>query len=228
MTAWRPGWTRSRGRAQRRGGPEAVSAAWERAAGLTTDAGTRARRLHNAAMSAWLGGQTGRAHLLAEDARRYASDPVLRSAIDRLRARLQWNVGSAPTGQSIVPGDAPPQAAPASPPSNAYGDQRMLEVIARGLGLGHVEYYLTKPWRPRQHLLYPVVGEALVAWTRANWPGFEPVRIVGDSWHPLSHELRDMLSATTSRTGLRPGDCPVLPALPARPVRPGHGRRRPC
>jgi thioredoxin reductase (NADPH) len=49
-----------------------------------------------------------------------------------------------------------------------HGDQRMLEVIACGMALGHVEYYLTKPWRPRQHLLYPVVGEAVVAWTRAN------------------------------------------------------------
>jgi DNA-binding CsgD family transcriptional regulator len=90
------------GRAQRRGGHEAASAAWERAAELTTEAETRALRLQNAAMSAWLGGQTGQAHALAEDARRYASDPVLRADIDRLRARLEWNVGSAETGQSIV------------------------------------------------------------------------------------------------------------------------------
>src|SRR5215468_9779415 len=90
------------GRAQRRGGHEAASAAWERAAELTTKAGTRAQRRQNAAMSAWLGGQTDRAHLLAEDARRDASDPVLRSDIDRLRARLEWNVGSAEAGQSIV------------------------------------------------------------------------------------------------------------------------------
>ncbi len=74
-----------------------------------------------------------------------------------------------------------------------YGDTRMLEVIARGMALGHVEYYLTKPWRPRQHLLYPVVGEALVAWTRFNWPGFALVRIVGDRWDPVSFELRDAL-----------------------------------
>ena len=26
-----------------------------------------------------------------------------------------------------------------------HGDQRMLEVIARGMALGHIEYYLTKP-----------------------------------------------------------------------------------
>jgi DNA-binding CsgD family transcriptional regulator len=90
------------GRAQRRGGHEAASAAWERAAELTTEAGTRARRLQDAAMSAWLAGQTDRAHVLAEDARRHASDPVLRSDIDRLRARLEWNVGTAETGQSIV------------------------------------------------------------------------------------------------------------------------------
>src|SRR5262249_48546291 len=50
----------------------------------------------------WPGGQTDQAHLLAEKARRYASDPVLRSDIDRLRARLEWNVGSAEAGQSIV------------------------------------------------------------------------------------------------------------------------------
>src|SRR5215472_18719428 len=53
-----------------------------------------------------------------------------------------------------------------------YSDQRMLEVIARGMALGHLEYYLTKPWLPREHLLYPVIGEAVVAWTRVNCRGF--------------------------------------------------------
>src|SRR5262249_40400806 len=89
-------------RAQRRGGHEAASAAWQRAAELTTEAETRAQRLQHTAMRPWLGGQTGRAHVLAEDARRYATHPVLRSDIDRLRARLEWNVGSAQSGQSIV------------------------------------------------------------------------------------------------------------------------------
>jgi thioredoxin reductase (NADPH) len=74
-----------------------------------------------------------------------------------------------------------------------WGDQRMLEVIARGMALGHVEYYLTKPWRPRQHLLYPAIGEAVVAWTRLNSPGFALARIVGDRWDPVSFRLRDAL-----------------------------------
>ena len=76
-----------------------------------------------------------------------------------------------------------------------HGDPRMLEVIAHGMAVGHVEYYLTKPWRPRQHWLYPVVGEAVVAWTRLNSPGFALVRIVGDHWDPVSFELRDALSS---------------------------------
>jgi thioredoxin reductase (NADPH) len=74
-----------------------------------------------------------------------------------------------------------------------YSDQRMLEVIARGMALGRVEYYLTKPWRPREHLLYPVISEALVAWTRLNSPGFALVRLVGDHWDRYSFELRDTL-----------------------------------
>jgi thioredoxin reductase (NADPH) len=74
-----------------------------------------------------------------------------------------------------------------------YRDRRMLEVIAHGMALGHVEYYLTKPWRPREHLLYPVIGEALVAWTRLNSPGFALVRIVGDHWDARSFRVRDAL-----------------------------------
>jgi thioredoxin reductase (NADPH) len=89
-----------------------------------------------------------------------------------------------------------------------HNDQRMLEVIAHGMALGHVEYYMTKPWRPRQHLLYPVVGEALVAWTRLNSPGFELVRIVGDHWDPVSFELRDALERNNVAYGFYDRDSP--------------------
>jgi thioredoxin reductase (NADPH) len=106
-----------------------------------------------------------------------------------------------------------------------YGDRRMLEVIARGMALGHIEHYLTKPWRPRQHLLYPVVGEALVAWTRANWPRFEVVRIVGDRWHPDAYGLRDALERNNVPYGFYDRDSSEgtkmlgqLDEIPANPV----------
>ena len=71
----------------------------------------------------------------------------------------------------------------------------------RGWQLGHVEYYLTKPWRPRQHLLYPVVGEALVAWTRR-----QVARVSSWSGSSVTAGIRPRMSyatrwnATTSRT----------------------------
>ena len=89
-----------------------------------------------------------------------------------------------------------------------FGDLRMLDVIARGMAAGNVEHYMTKPWRPRQHLLYPVVGEALVAWTRRHSPGFQLIRMVGDRWHPASYELRDALERNNVPYGFYDRDSP--------------------
>lgn len=85
-----------------RGGHAAASAAWERAAALTQDPERRAGRLQAGAMSAWVAGHPGRASTLAEDARRHTADPILGADVDRLRARLEWSVGSAPIGHRIV------------------------------------------------------------------------------------------------------------------------------
>jgi thioredoxin reductase (NADPH) len=93
-----------------------------------------------------------------------------------------------------------------------YGDhqvQQMNDVIAQGMAAGTVDHYLTRPWQPRQHLLYPVVGEALVAWTRRHSPGFQLIRIVGDRWHPVSYELRDALERNNIPYGFYDRDSPA-------------------
>lgn len=81
-------------RAARRGGYEAASAALERAAELSADDADRVRRLFAAATNAWLAGQMTRAASLADDARRRTSDPALQADLDRLRGRVELNVGS--------------------------------------------------------------------------------------------------------------------------------------
>jgi DNA-binding CsgD family transcriptional regulator len=81
-------------RAHRRGGHEAASAALERAAQLTTDDDGRARRFFAASLNSWLAGQMTRAKTLANDARLHTSDPVLRADIDRLRGRIELNIGT--------------------------------------------------------------------------------------------------------------------------------------
>ncbi len=44
----------------------------------------------------------GRARALADAARSYTADPVRRADIDRLRARIEWNIGSATVGHRIL------------------------------------------------------------------------------------------------------------------------------
>ncbi len=89
-------------RAAQRGGLEAASAAWERAAELTVAAGPRATRLVAAAGAAWAGAQPRRARALAEAARAAADSVVVRADVDRLRARIEWNIGSGPVGHRIL------------------------------------------------------------------------------------------------------------------------------
>jgi DNA-binding CsgD family transcriptional regulator len=81
-------------RAMQRGGYEAASAALERAAELTLNIAEQARLLLGAASSSWLAGQLTRSRDLADAGRRLASDPVVVCDLDRLRGRLEFNVGS--------------------------------------------------------------------------------------------------------------------------------------
>jgi thioredoxin reductase (NADPH) len=91
-----------------------------------------------------------------------------------------------------------------------YGDDlRKFDVIAQGMAAGDVDHYVSKPWRPREHLLYPVVGEALLAWARRYSPGFQLVRIVGNRWDPRSYEIRDALGRNNIPYGLYDRDSPA-------------------
>ena len=89
-------------RATARRGHEAAAAAWSRAAELTADPAVRARRLGAAAHAAWHAAQPARARALADAARPDAADPLLRADLDRLRARVDWNVGSTLVGHRIL------------------------------------------------------------------------------------------------------------------------------
>lgn len=77
------------------GGHEAATAAWQRAGELTADPAQRARRLHEAAAAAWTAGRPDQAASLADAALLSAVDPVLHADAALLRARVEWNTGSA-------------------------------------------------------------------------------------------------------------------------------------
>jgi thioredoxin reductase (NADPH) len=90
-----------------------------------------------------------------------------------------------------------------------YGDLVMFDVVAQGMAAGNVDQYVTRPWRPPGQVLYPVVGEALVAWTRRHSPGFQLIRIVGERWHPRSYEIRDAMERNNIPYGFYDRDSPA-------------------
>jgi DNA-binding CsgD family transcriptional regulator len=89
-------------RAERRGGYGAAAAAYERAAELSQDGEMRARLLFDAARNQWLGGHADSAAAALASARQLSEARVLRADIDRLRARLEVNVGSAAVAERLL------------------------------------------------------------------------------------------------------------------------------
>lgn len=72
-----------------------------------------------------------------------------------------------------------------------------LESLQRATALGRIDFWVVKGWVAPEELLYPQIQEALSAWTRANRPRHEVMRVVGEHWSPRSHELREALARNT-------------------------------
>ncbi|WP_369135536.1 AAA family ATPase [Modestobacter sp. I12A-02662] len=89
-------------RAAARGGHEAASAAWARAAELSIDSEARGRRLFLAASSAWLGAHPSRATGLAAAAAADVTDPVQRAQLLTLQGQIEWNTHSLSEGYDLV------------------------------------------------------------------------------------------------------------------------------
>jgi DNA-binding CsgD family transcriptional regulator len=89
-------------RAAGRGGHEAASAAWARAAELTSSGEDRGRRLYRAASSAWLGAHPSRATALADAAAALVTDPSLRARLLLLQGTVAWNTRSLNDGFDLV------------------------------------------------------------------------------------------------------------------------------
>jgi thioredoxin reductase (NADPH) len=69
-----------------------------------------------------------------------------------------------------------------------------LATLQRATALGRIDFSVAKGWVTPEEWLYPLVQEALTAWTVANRPRHVVYRIVGEQWSPRSHQLRDLLA----------------------------------
>ena len=116
-------------RAESRGAHRAAADAHERAAGLGLAADAAGRRLA-AARNAWASGRAQDASALVAAARVDAEDPLLVADLDRLRARIEVNTGSADDAHRILVRAAERVA--------LHDPQRALEMaVAASVGRSH-------------------------------------------------------------------------------------------
>ena len=163
-------------RAERRGGYAAAAAAYERAAELTAAEQPRAAHLFAAARNAWAAGQTAPARTLSAAAREVADDGVLRADIDRLRGRIEVNVGSAldahrifATAARAVAADDPTRAlelAVAAALLSTYGADSRADLDLPALVAGATDGD-TPRTRCLRHLLLSLTQASAADWTPA-------------------------------------------------------------
>lgn len=73
----------------------------------------------------------------------------------------------------------------------AYADT---DAAIRAINSTQIDYYLLKPWDPPDERLYPVLDDLLDDWLASFRPPFEGIRVVGNRWSPLSHQVKDFLA----------------------------------
>ncbi|MGB5981274.1 MAG: FAD-dependent oxidoreductase [Nonlabens sp.] len=74
----------------------------------------------------------------------------------------------------------------------AYSDT---DAAIKAINEVNLDYYLTKPWNPPEEKLYPVLDGLLDAWQQNYRPDFDGIKVLGYQYSPLSHKIKDFLSA---------------------------------
>ncbi|UCC25893.1 MAG: FAD-dependent oxidoreductase [Gemmatimonadales bacterium] len=75
----------------------------------------------------------------------------------------------------------------------AWGDQPTAEAVLRAMALGHMDYYVLKPWRSPDELFHRMVAEFLHEWSRTRPGAIRELVIIADRWASRGHELRAQL-----------------------------------
>ena len=69
-----------------------------------------------------------------------------------------------------------------------------LPALQRASALGRIDGWMVKGWANPEEWLYPLVQDALSAWSTAHQPRHVVYRIIGAQWDRRSHDLRDALT----------------------------------
>ena len=76
----------------------------------------------------------------------------------------------------------------------AWGDSRTAAAILRAMSLGHMDYYVLKPWRSPDELFHRTISEFLHEWSRADPTVTREMAVVADRWSARGHDILAVLA----------------------------------
>ena len=79
-------------------------------------------------------------------------------------------------------------------PWGGWADEQTADAIRNAMSVGHIDYYVLKPWSSPDELFHRIVSEFLQEWRRANAPGRREITVIADPWSPRGYELRNLLA----------------------------------
>jgi thioredoxin reductase (NADPH) len=88
----------------------------------------------------------------------------------------------------------------------AWGDRPTADAILRLMALGHIDYYVLKPWRPGDELFHRTISEFLHEWARLNRPDKE-IRIVSAPGSRQARDIKTLLDRSGVPHGSYTNDC---------------------
>jgi thioredoxin reductase (NADPH) len=80
-------------------------------------------------------------------------------------------------------------------PWGGWADEETADVIRNAMTLGHIDYYVLKPWTTPDELFHRLVSEFLQEWRRATEGRLE-LTVVADRWSSRGYEIRNLLART--------------------------------
>ncbi len=80
-------------------------------------------------------------------------------------------------------------------PWGGWADEETAEVIRRAMTLGHIDYYVLKPWTTPDELFHRLISEFLQEWRRATEGRLE-LTVVSEPWSSRGYEIRNLLART--------------------------------
>ncbi len=80
-------------------------------------------------------------------------------------------------------------------PWGGWADEETAEVIRRAMTLGHIDYYVLKPWTTPDELFHRLVSEFLQEWRRETEGRLE-LTVVAEPWSSRGYEIRNLLART--------------------------------